>query len=141
MKYLLTFFTLVLLYGCNNTTYTEGNYIFNNKIKLLKTGMEKSAVIDLLGPPTTYAAFDENILYYIYETSERKLKFLDKKIIEAKVIALTFNNSDKLTKINIKTEKDRKSIPLDKTQTKDIIKKTKLIDKKLEDIDSYDITK
>lgn len=86
---------LVLLTSCSENKVTEGNYIFDHTLESLHVGMPQEEVKNLVGPPTITASFNENIWYYAYETSTRKLRFLAKNIQDAKIVRLTFNEKKK----------------------------------------------
>ncbi len=136
LKKFFLFTLLVVLSSCSNNLKTEGNFIFPNNLEKLHVGMTKNQVTDLLGPATVLANFDENVWYYIYEISNRKLRFLDKKVSDSKVIILKFNGS-KIESIEVLDYKDRKKINVDNTQTKDILIKTKPNNSKLQKANSF----
>lgn len=130
-------FFLVFLSGCSDNKVTEGNYIFDHTLESLNVGMTKEAVKDLVGPPTITASFNENIWYYAYETSTRKLRFLAKNIQDAKIIRLTFNEQNQIKRIDIITQKDFRKIPYDNDETITSLKKTKLSKEAQNKIDSF----
>ena len=70
MRYLLHFiFVLILvtsLSACYHPDINQGNNYKPELIQSLKPGMQKQAVIDLLGDPVLKSPFDSNTLIYVY---------------------------------------------------------------------------
>ena len=136
LKKVFLLLTLIIIASCSNNIKTEGNFVFPNKLDKLRAGLSKSEVIDLLGPATIKASFNENTWYYIYEVSTKKLRFLDKSIVDSKVIVLNFNGNI-IKDVNILDYKDRNHISLDYNQTKNILAKTKPNNEKFKEIDTF----
>lgn len=130
-------FFLIFLSSCSDNKVTEGNYIFDHTLESLHVGMPQNQVKDLVGPPTIMASFNENVWYYAYETSTRKLRFLAKNIQDAKIIRLTFNEKQEIKRIDIITQKDFRKIPYDDDETIASLKKVKLSKEKQNKIDSF----
>lgn len=134
---LLCFFIINSCAINNNNKYTEGNYIFPNNLEKIKKGMNKKEVYEILGPKTLSASFNESIDYYIYEISQRKLKFLDKEIVDSMILILYYDKNNTLKDIIIKNINDRNNIPYDKSLYISTLDKHKLVDKKYQQIDTF----
>lgn len=128
---------LVLLTSCSENKVTEGNYIFDHTLESLHVGMPQEEVKNLVGPPTITASFNENIWYYAYETSTRKLRFLAKNIQDAKIVRLTFNEKKEIKRIDIISQTDYRKIPYDNDETIASLKKAKLSKEAQNKIDSF----
>jgi outer membrane protein assembly factor BamE len=135
-KKFLLLLLLVIIASCSNNLKTEGNFVFPNKLEKLHTGLSKTEVIDLLGPATIKASFDENTWYFIYEVSTKKLRFLDKSIVDSKVIIINFN-ANIIQEIQILDYNDRNAISIDSSKTKDILVKTKASKSRFKEIDTF----
>jgi outer membrane protein assembly factor BamE (lipoprotein component of BamABCDE complex) len=134
-QFFIFLFIIFSLSGCYRYSYIEGNYIFPNKLESLKPGLTKVEITNLLGPATIISPFEDNIWYYIYESSDRRFKFLSKNLIESKVVTIKFNSSGVSTSVDILEKEDRRSIPVDGDSTKDTIKSKN--PNKYKDIDSF----
>jgi outer membrane protein assembly factor BamE (lipoprotein component of BamABCDE complex) len=128
--------SIILLQGCYNNQQTEGNYNFPNKIAQLKIGLTKANVIELLGAETIKSSFDEHTIYYMYEISNRRLKFLNKEIKDSLIIIINYDSNNIVKKIDFREIKDRQYIPYDKDTYQASLAKSKLIDDDLKDIDA-----
>jgi outer membrane protein assembly factor BamE (lipoprotein component of BamABCDE complex) len=133
---ILILFSIILLQGCYNNQQTEGNYNFPNKIAQLKIGLSKAKVIELLGAETIKSSFDENTIYYIYEISNRPLKFFNKGITDSLIIIINYDSKNVVKKIDFRKTQDRIHIPYDKDTYQSSLAKSKLIDDDLKDIDA-----
>lgn len=136
-QYGMLLIILLNILGCTNNLTTSGNYLFNKQIEAIKPGLSKQEMIDLLGPYSVMSSFNENIVYYIYEVSSRKLKFLDKNIDDAKVIIITFNDQNIITKVDILDSQDRRKIPIDEQNTINSAIKAKPRSKIFQAIDNF----
>jgi outer membrane protein assembly factor BamE (lipoprotein component of BamABCDE complex) len=134
---LLVLFAILILVSCSDNRQIEGNYIFPSKLEQIKVGLSKSQIIELIGPPVITASFNENILYYAYESSHRKLRFRKKQIDDSKIIILTFNDSNILTKIDKKTQNNRRNLEIDIDEMPDTLTKVSMKDDSFSKMDSF----
>ncbi|MDR0483650.1 MAG: outer membrane protein assembly factor BamE [Alphaproteobacteria bacterium] len=134
---LLTLGLLIILAGCSTNLRTEGNYIFPETLDKVKPGLSKGEIFNMLGPTTIKASFSENTWYYIYEIYYRKLRFLNKTIVESKVIIINFDSNDKVKNVEVLNYNDRRRIPVVRTQTRNILIKTNPRNSKFNEIDTF----
>ncbi|MFL1781029.1 Outer membrane protein assembly factor BamE [Candidatus Hepatincolaceae symbiont of Richtersius coronifer] len=127
---------IIFLSACSANSYTEGNFFFENKLEKLKIGLSKEEVQQLFGPPTAVSSFEDNIWYYIYETSTRNFKFLNKNIIDARVLIIIFHNQT-LSSFEVKNQETRVNISYDNTKTRIDLKKTRPFDSYLSGFDGF----
>ena len=103
-KYFLLF-GVVLCTGvaCSPHRSTHGNLVEEKRIQKLEIGQfTKNDVVQTLGSPTSRAAFNDNIWYYIgLETV--KQGFLDPKIENKRVFVATFDENDLLSSFEEQT--------------------------------------
>jgi len=105
--------------GCSATrTYQHGFSFEQNNLDTLKVGeSDYYQALNQLGSPTTESSFGPKSIYYISYTSEKFL-FLDPKIVEQRVLAIKFNNSDVIEKITEYTLDDANEIAFSESKTK-----------------------
>ena len=86
-------------------------YVFDDtlldKISLNKTAPDD--IIDLLGSPSTTSAIDSSIWYYIFSKAET-IAFYHPEITDRRVLAITFNEEDKVSNIKYYSLEDGKVV-------------------------------
>ena len=86
-------------------------YVFDDTL-LDKISLNKSVpddIIDLLGSPSTTSATDSSIWYYIYSKAET-IAFYHPEITDRRVLAITFNEEDKVSNIKYYSLEDGKVV-------------------------------
>jgi len=86
-------------------------YVFDDTL-LDKISLNKSVpddIIDLLGSPSTTSAIDSSIWYYIYSKAET-IAFYHPEITDRRVLAITFNEEDKVSNIKYYSLEDGKVV-------------------------------
>lgn len=85
--------------GCEGRVAVHGNPIDADELARLAPGQQSKAdVVGLLGSPSSTAAFDDKVWYYISDR-ERTLAFLAPEVEERKVVALSFDDVGVLTSV------------------------------------------
>jgi outer membrane protein assembly factor BamE (lipoprotein component of BamABCDE complex) len=89
MRALKTFFFIITLSltACYHPDIDQGNHYAPEMVKSLKIGMQKVAVIELLGNPILNSPFDSNELIYVYYNYPNKGK------TTLRHLTLTFKNN------------------------------------------------
>jgi outer membrane protein assembly factor BamE len=91
MLALKTFFLVIILSlsltACYHPDIDQGNNYTPEMVKSLKLGMQKVAVIELLGNPVLSSPFDSNTLLYLHYDYPNKGKTTQRHLI------LTFKNN------------------------------------------------
>ena len=72
---------------------------------------DKTDVESKLGTPSTVGTFNDEVWYYMSETRSQKA-FLDPKIVERKIVAVTFDERERVEDIFTYTEKDGQEIEI-----------------------------
>lgn len=102
----------IALAGCQSVD-VRGQFVSDkalNEINAKKPN--KSEVVDLIGTPTYVPDYTENTWYYVQRSLARRAWF-DPKVVNQRVIQITFNNNGRVIeaileedtqKVNIKTE-------------------------------------
>lgn len=118
-KLLLTTIILsgTMLHGCAPTVNARGNFVKDYQMVTIEPGVTtKGDVLRAMGSPTTQDPFDENIWYYIGQTTEKK-GILDPKVTDERIVMVDFDENG-----TVETIKDvggnREVIPFERDKTK-----------------------
>ena len=96
--------------ACTPMVATRGNLLSENKIKLIQPATSSRAdVQQQWGPPTTIAPFDNNVWYYIGETTKQKGIF-EPEVTKRQMIRVTFASDDTVEQIAAIDPKDGREI-------------------------------
>lgn len=86
-------FSILIFNGCTPTKAVRGNILQDYQIQEVKAGIDtRSDVLHKLGSPTTQAPFDENVWYYLGQTTEKR-GILDPEVTEERVVVVLFNDA------------------------------------------------
>ena len=106
-----------LVTSCATETASHG-YTFEQydtgSITVGKTSMDD--VITQLGTPTSESDFGDKVIYYINFKTE-KIAFFDPKVVEQRVLAISFNKKMVVSKIREYTLDDRNQVVYSKDKT------------------------
>lgn len=98
---LLAILSIVLLASCANPVDTRGNIPEAGKLAQIKPGStDKATVIQLLGSPSTVAAFDPNTWYYVGEKIQPEAAIFPDKVLQQDVLAIHFTKDGVVTSID-----------------------------------------
>lgn len=92
--------------SCSPTIDTNG-YVFRDaSMAEIKPGAQtKEGVLQLLGTPSSTAAFNENVWYYIGEKNEQ-LAFFNPELIDRQVLVVRFDDAGFVESTNMLTKDD-----------------------------------
>jgi len=101
---------LLCLAACQPRITTHGFMPRNDLTAKLQPGKQnQNQVADILGSPTIIATFDQNIWYYITQTTENE-SFFKPELIDQQILALTFDETGLLTSLETKSIVDARRI-------------------------------
>lgn len=105
--------TLTLALGaCSPTLHSRGHVPDEEALATLEPGQNSRAdVSQALGTPSAQGTFDDDTWYYISERTET-IAFLHPKVTERKIVAITFDGSDRIEDIFTYTEADGQPVDL-----------------------------
>lgn len=117
-KLLLT--TIILtgatLNGCAPTVNAHGNFVKDYQMVTIQPGITtKSDVLRAMGSPTTQDPFDENIWYYIGQTTEKK-GIMDPKVTDERIVMVDFDENGTVEVIK-DVGGNREDIPFERRKT------------------------
>jgi outer membrane protein assembly factor BamE (lipoprotein component of BamABCDE complex) len=88
------------LSACNTQQImTHGAVITRDQIDLVPVGSSKDQVLLALGTPSTTGAFDGEVYYYISQKKQKNFAFQKGKIVEQRVIAVYFDETQIVTRV------------------------------------------
>jgi outer membrane protein assembly factor BamE (lipoprotein component of BamABCDE complex) len=101
---------LVALACCTNPVDQRGNLPDPDKLALIKPGTtDKATVTQLLGSPSSTAAFDANTWYYISQKT-RPVAFFKPERVDQEVLAIDFDENGIVRDLQHKTMADGATI-------------------------------
>ena len=109
-KLVSSFLFLAIFVGCAGVVNNRGNTPDPELLANLKEGVTtKSQIVELLGSPSSFGAFDANSWFYINEKSER-VAWFDSKIIKRQILVLRFDQNDVLSEKKELSLSDSKAV-------------------------------
>ncbi len=109
----LAVITLALtLAACSPAIHSRGHVPDAEALANLQPGQSnRTDVSEALGTPSAKGTFDDETWYYISERTET-VAFLNPKVVEREIVAITFDQSDRVADIFTYTEADGKPVRL-----------------------------
>jgi outer membrane protein assembly factor BamE (lipoprotein component of BamABCDE complex) len=102
--------TLLALAGCANPIDQHGNLPEADKLSQITPGTsDKAAVTRLLGSPSSTAAFDPNVWYYISQ-KKRLVALRPPELLDQEVVAIGFDDKGIVQDVARRTMADRAAI-------------------------------
>ncbi len=102
----------VWLAGCTGTVSQRGNLLDPDRLQEIEPGRhDRQQVAEILGSPSTIGTFSDKKWYYISRRTSR-LAFLEPKILEQRVIVVTFDDSGVVENVRELTVEGRREIEL-----------------------------
>ncbi len=87
--------------GCQTGEVLSAGYVIDEQmLQLVPEGSSREQVELALGSPSTTATFNEQqTYYYISQRRERRVAFLTPSVTNQRVLAVYFNNEDRVSRI------------------------------------------
>ena len=92
---------VTLLGGCQAKLQMHGKIPEPDKLALLRTGLSRGDIVDLLGSPTSKDPFDSRVWYYM-SRQYRTLAFYDPTIEQQSIVKIRFDATDRVAAIEHK---------------------------------------
>lgn len=103
---------IVALAGCSPRTDTHGNLVDPEALGQIKSGEQtREQVQTLLGSPSSVAAFDQNIWYYIGKHTQQ-VAFLEPTVVDQQVIEIEFDSQGIVKSVHKLGEDDGKEVAI-----------------------------
>ena len=84
--------------GIGETTQ-HGYIITETALAQAPVGSSREQVLIALGTPSTTAEFGGEVFYYISQTRQRAVQFLDARITDQRIVAIYFNSNNRVERI------------------------------------------
>jgi outer membrane protein assembly factor BamE (lipoprotein component of BamABCDE complex) len=107
----------LLLSACAGNVIRQGHLFQEEDIAQVHEGMPKDQVILALGTPDTQSSTNGGAYYYISTTSVQPAVFMSPQIKDRRIVAVYFNNKDKVEHVANYGLKDGKVFDFIKRQT------------------------
>lgn len=100
-----------LLAGCNSTdtlttssrgpgeTFLQGHVLDQGTLAQVPVGSSREQVLLALGSPSTTATFDREVFYYVSQTRQRSAAFMNKRLVDQRVLAVYFGADGRVANI------------------------------------------
>ncbi|MFM2444629.1 MAG: hypothetical protein RJB09_1815 [Pseudomonadota bacterium] len=80
-------------------TVQHGYVLDQRALEQVKVGASPEQVLTVLGTPSTTSTVGGDVWYYITQKTERRVQFLDPKVVEQRVVAVFFGPSKRVTRV------------------------------------------
>lgn len=87
------------LIGTISETTHHGYLLPANALEQVPVGSSRDQVLIALGSPSTTAQFGGEVFYYVSQTRVRTVAFMDPKIVDQRVIAVYFDERQRVARI------------------------------------------
>ena len=104
--------TLLTLAGCLHSqnpkpgmfsdiseTTQHGYVVSPDALQQIPVGSSRDQVLIALGSPSTTGTFGNEVFYYISQTRHRSAKFMPEKVVDQHVVAIYFDDKQKVARI------------------------------------------
>jgi outer membrane protein assembly factor BamE (lipoprotein component of BamABCDE complex) len=87
------------LSGCIGENFTRGYVPAESALQQIPVGAPREQVLIALGTPSTTADFGGEVFYYISQTANRPVAFMNTHVIDQKVLAVYFDENQTVRQI------------------------------------------
>jgi outer membrane protein assembly factor BamE (lipoprotein component of BamABCDE complex) len=107
----------LVLAACQAEVIRHGHIAQEEDIAQVQVGMSRDQVFLALGTPDTQTTVGQGAAYYISTTTSRQLTFLEPRVVDRRVLAVYFDNNDRVQQIANYGLKDGKVFDFIKRET------------------------
>jgi outer membrane protein assembly factor BamE (lipoprotein component of BamABCDE complex) len=87
------------LAGCMGETLKRGYVASEATLQQIPVGSPREHVLLALGTPSTTADFGGEVFYYISQTSNRPVAFMNSRVVDQQVLAVYFDGNRQVTRL------------------------------------------
>src|SRR3978361_504868 len=93
--------TLPILSGCGRLSenFQKGYVLPEGALEQIPMGASQDQVLIVLGTPSTVATVNGEVFYYISQRSERKVAFMNQRVVDQRVIAIYFDKNRQVQRL------------------------------------------
>jgi outer membrane protein assembly factor BamE (lipoprotein component of BamABCDE complex) len=88
-----------VLGGCTGEQFQRGYILPPGALEQIPIGASQDQVLIVMGTPSTVATLNGEVFYYISQRAERKVAFLNQKVIDQRVIAIYFDKNRQVQRL------------------------------------------
>ena len=88
-----------VLGACTGEQFQKGYILPPGALEQSPIGASQDQVLIVMGTPSTVATLNGEVFYYISQRSERKVMFMEQKIIDQRVIAVYFDKNRQVQRL------------------------------------------
>jgi outer membrane protein assembly factor BamE (lipoprotein component of BamABCDE complex) len=89
----------VALAGCSGEQFQKGYILPPGALEQIPIGASQDQVLIVMGTPSTVATLSGEVFYYISQRSERKVMFMEQKVVDQRVIAIYFDKNRQVQRL------------------------------------------
>jgi len=88
-----------VLGACTGEQFQKGYILPPGALEQIPIGASQDQVLIVMGTPSTVATLNGEVFYYISQRAERKVQFMDQKIVDQRVIAVYFDKNRQVVRL------------------------------------------
>src|ERR1700710_2036933 len=88
-----------MLGACVGEQFQKGYILPPGALEQIPIGASQDQVLIVMGTPSTVATLSGEVFYYISQRSERKVMFMEQKIVDQRVIAVYFDKNRQVIRL------------------------------------------
>jgi outer membrane protein assembly factor BamE (lipoprotein component of BamABCDE complex) len=85
--------------GCVGEQYQKGYILPPGALEQIPIGASQDQVLIVMGTPSTVATLSGEVFYYISQRAERKVAFMNQKVVDQRVIAIYFDKNRQVQRL------------------------------------------
>jgi outer membrane protein assembly factor BamE (lipoprotein component of BamABCDE complex) len=89
----------VVLTGCTGEQFQKGYILPPGALEQIPIGASQDQVLIVMGTPSTVATLNGEVFYYISQRTDRRLAFMNQKLVDQRVIAIYFDKNRQVRKL------------------------------------------
>jgi outer membrane protein assembly factor BamE (lipoprotein component of BamABCDE complex) len=89
----------VSLGACTSEQFQKGYILPPGALEQIPIGASQDQVLIVMGTPSTVATLNGEVFYYISQRTERKVMFMEQKIVDQRVIAIYFDKNRQVQRL------------------------------------------
>jgi outer membrane protein assembly factor BamE (lipoprotein component of BamABCDE complex) len=89
----------LVLAGCFSETYRKGYIVPEGALEQIPIGSSQEQVLLVMGTPSTVATVSGEAFYYISQSSERPIAFMQQQLTDQRVVAVYFDKHRRVERL------------------------------------------
>jgi outer membrane protein assembly factor BamE (lipoprotein component of BamABCDE complex) len=85
--------------GCAGEQFQKGYILQPGALEQIPIGASQDQVLIVMGTPSTVATLSGEVFYYISQRSERKIAFMNQRVVDQRVIAIYFDKNRQVQRL------------------------------------------